>query len=538
MYKMITFTLLFLGVALAGCSSDKSATGPVSDPVSETESLRVVEFAVSEDFEETADWNQKQGIDSYRCDKQGESPERTADGWMHWIVNQASGITQAELVLGGSGEGTYQPTKYGSVVEFFTPYYDLIAGDFEFDAEGKPIIEVEDIILTATLHYNGTWDGNFVLSDYCPGVGKSLEVSKTVVTSFTREHFWDIDKSVGTENGYTVYDDIAKIWLYIDGSGDETATWTVDVTYEGYEDSDFNVSGVITIENVGTSGKVIESVEDVLGGTIIDVDCGVTFPYTLEVGEELVCTYDEDGYVEGDNVVTVVVGGEDDPYTDTVAIVWGDPTKEINKTVNIEDISDLFGEVDLGTVAAPDDAKFTYTKNFAWADYGEGETRGFTYGNTATIVETEQSAEATLKVNVQGFKYDTAYAKGDDAICFIPTFNNWGWTNPIGPGTYEWPLWAGAAQCDTDKGMLVGSVEVVYDAEGYVSVTYNVEAPYILDETHVYAGTTEFPQQARGRRTVDTVAPGQYYNDSPFDGSEVYVIAHAVVGYPDPNFGP
>jgi hypothetical protein len=44
-----------------------------------------------------------------------------------------------------------------------------------------------------------------------------------------------------------------------------------------------------------------------------------------------------------------------------------------------------------------------------------------------------------------------------------------------------------------------------------------------------------FPADKRGRPTV---APGQYYNASPFDGSEVYVIAHAVVGIPDPDFGP
>ena len=147
-------------------------------------------------------------------------------------------------------------------------------------------------------------------------------------------------------------------------------------------------------------------------------------------------------------------------------------------------------------------------------------------------------ADATLKVNVQSFIYETAYTKGDPATCFIPTFRNWGWTNPIGPGTYEMDLWAAAGQCDTSKGTLVGSVTVVYGADGYVNVTYNVDSPYILKETHVHAGYDMFPQQQRGRRTVNTVAPGQYYNADPFDGSQVYVIAHAVVGMPDPNFGP
>jgi hypothetical protein len=246
-------------------------------------------------------------------------------------------------------------------------------------------------------------------------------------------------------------------------------------------------------------------------------------------------------------VVTVntdLVEGEGDPITfeGYADIVWGDPTTEVNKTVTIKDISDLFGTVTLGTVTAPDNAQFTYTKDFAWGDYlNYGPSADYIYENTATIVETGQSADATLKVNVQGYVYETAYAKnGAASICFSPTFNNWGWTTPITPGTYTWNLWAGAGQCDTSKGTLVGSVTVVY-ASDYVTVTYNMVSPYILDETHVYAGKTMFPQVKQGKKLVDTVAPGQYYNNSPFTGTplpQVYVIAHAVVGIPDPNFGP
>ena len=363
---------------------------------------------------------------------------------------------------------------------------------------------------------------------------EELTVSKTVVTSFTREHFWDIAKEVDTDNDFT-HNDFPKIWLYIDGSGDETATWTVDVTYEGYKDSDFNVSGVITVTNTGTLDAVITSVIDVLGGTTIAVDCGVTFPYTLPVDKTLTCSYDEDvdSKIEGNNVVTVTT--ERDNYSATKPIVWGAPTTEINKTVTISDLSDLFGTLELGTVTAPTGDTFTYTMDFAWADYGQDLCGDYIYDNTATIVETGQYADATLLVNVQCYIYETAYAKGAYAICFIPTFKNWGWTNPIGPDEYTWKLWAGAAKCDTTKGTLVGSVTVAYDAYGNVTVKFNVAAPYLLEETHVYAGYAQFPKDSRGKNTV---APGQYTNASPFGLQRVYVIAHAVVGMPDPNFGP
>ena len=99
---------------------------------------------------------------------------------------------------------------------------------------------------------------------------------------------------------------------------------------------------------------------------------------------------------------------------------------------------------------------------------------------------------------------------------------------------YEgWTLWAGAGQCDTGKGLDVGTVDVDYVGD-YVVVTYNVAFPYIIKETHVYVDTGMFPQ-LDGKNTT---APGQYYNASPFGGQLVYVIAHAVVGIPDPDFGP
>ena len=357
---------------------------------------------------------------------------------------------------------------------------------------------------------------------------EQLDVSKTVDTSFTREHFWNIDKSVDTEDGWMLDGD-AKIWLYIDGSGNETATWTVDVTYDRYEDSDFAVSGEITIENTGFDA-VITAVDDVLGGAPIDVNCPVEFPYTLPAGETLTCSYGEDGYIEGDNVVTVTT--ERDTYSDTKAIVWDDPTTEINKTITV--IDDMYEVDPLWTVTAPNSATFTYTKDFAWEAYGTDGCGSFTYLNTATIVETGQSASATLKVNVQCYLDDTAYATmGDDAICFIPTFSNWGWTNPISEGEYTWPLYAGAAQCDPERGTHVGNVTVTYNGGfdyGIVLFEGNV-----LMEEHVYAGSTPYPQVQRGRRTVDTVAPGQYYIEDDLSGG-IYVIVHAVVMYPDPNF--
>jgi hypothetical protein len=366
-------------------------------------------------------------------------------------------------------------------------------------------------------------------------VGTPITVTKTAVTSYTRQHFWDITKKVETENGYTL-DGAPKIWLFTDGSGDESATWTVDATYQGYEDSGFNVSGTITVANTGSTDAVINSIADVLGETPVPIDCGeITFPYTLPEGETLVCTYslNVDGKIAGPNVVTVTVD-DDASYTAAADFSWGDPATVTDESVTIADSSDLFGDVVLGTVTAPENAQFIYTKDFAWADYGADGCGSYVYDNTATIIETDQTASASLQVGVQCYLYETAYAKSDFATPFIPTFANWGWTNKIGTGTYTWDLWAGAAQCDTAKGTNVGTVTVAYAADGSFTCTYNVASPFIVDETHVYAGKNLFPKDQRGRNTV---APGVYAITPGLSG-DIYVIAHAVVGIPDPDFGP
>ena len=383
---------------------------------------------------------------------------------------------------------------------------------------------------------------------------EELTVTKTVDTSYKRVHAWDIDKYVETENEYTVDEDTPKVWLFIDGSGNETATWNVCVTYEGYEDSDFVVYGTITIENTGDydwDASIINIVDTLAGNDItiyLDEEYTQAYiadfdnPIVLAQGEDITLYYHEsvDSKIEGNNEVTVTTTVRDYD-ADPVAIVWGEPAEEEYAVVNIEDVSDYFGTEHLGTLDAAelDEGEVTCFDYDYFFEYGEYDGPAV-INNRAEILETEQYATAILKINIQEFIYESAWAKGDPNVPFCEYFSNWGWTNEITPGTYNWDLWAGAAQCDTSKGTLVGSVTVVYDDDGYVTVTFNVDAPYTLESTAVYAGYDMFPQQELGRsgRTRDTVAPGQYYNDGPFDGSEVYVIAHAVVGMPDPNFGP
>ena len=303
----------------------------------------------------------------------------------------------------------------------------------------------------------------------CDEPTESLKVRKTAETSFERTHDWSIDKSV----------DPAELHLTYDGAGDGSVTWTVDVTYEGYEDHDFAVSGAITIQNVGGLDAIITGAADWLGGETIDVDCGVTFPYTLPVGETLVCSYDEDGYVEGINKAKVTT--KRDTYWAEAPLVWGAPDAEWYATLGVVDESDLFGTVSLGSVTAPDGDTFTYTKDFVWADYGHDLCGEYTYGNTAKLKLGDKVIDddhATLEVYVEcvEFEGETAWAANADEPLEYRYQDPGNWATYVAFVGFEesgksTTLFAGQT-------IDVGAVTFSPVADGYVTITLSLSGDW------------------------------------------------------------
>lgn len=125
---------------------------------------------------------------------------------------------------------------------------------------------------------------------------------------------------------------------------------------------------------------------------------------------------------------------------------------------------------------------------------------------------------------------ETAYAFGGEyATCFIGNgFSNWGWTNSLAEeGLYQFPVYAGAGQCDLEKGMLVGTVDLDYTG-GTVTANLTLLEGFEATETHLYAGQGMFPL-FKGNPTV---APGKYYVEPSLSGP-IYAIFHAVVCWYD-----
>lgn len=138
---------------------------------------------------------------------------------------------------------------------------------------------------------------------------------------------------------------------------------------------------------------------------------------------------------------------------------------------------------------------------------------------------------------------ETAYANGNNlANCFLSipgvNSNNWGWSNgPISAGTYNWPIYAGAGQCNTSKGTLVGTLNVVYTPPT-AKITYVMSGNVHLSTTQLYVGSEILPK----KNNKWTTAPGQFpYKHENLNGvnsdsftinglsGKIYIAAHSDV---------
>ena len=204
-----------------------------------------------------------------------------------------------------------------------------------------------------------------------------LDVEKDANTTFTRTFGWTIDKSVDPDT-----------WDLFTGDAG-TSEYTVAVTKDNGTDSAWAVNGTITIENNTPLNATIVSVTDVISGFgAVTADCGVTFPHVLAASGTLECTYSTalPNGTSRTNTATVTTSGVVGGGSDDAAVTFGTPTTTVNGTVNVTDSV----EGDLGSFS--DTGSATYERTFT-CDGDEGE-----HDNTATIVETGQSDDATVTV--------------------------------------------------------------------------------------------------------------------------------------------
>lgn len=156
-------------------------------------------------------------------------------------------------------------------------------------------------------------------------------VSKTAVTSFTREWDWDLEKTA----------DVTSLTLSPGQTYQVTYTVTADASYT---DKDWKVEGVITIYNPDpTYAAQLTGVSDVISPSLAaDVSCGVTFPYSLASGQTLTCTYSRDLTDGSNRTNTATVSVHSDSKVGgrsaTAPVIFGEPTKEIGQCAAVYEV--------------------------------------------------------------------------------------------------------------------------------------------------------------------------------------------------------
>lgn len=205
-----------------------------------------------------------------------------------------------------------------------------------------------------------------------------VTVSKSAETSFTRTWDWDLDKSVTPE-----------VWHLFSGDSG-TSKYTITATKGGHTDSDWVVSGEITIDNATPFDATITGVSDLVsGGFAPSVDCGGALPQVLAAGGSLTCSYGPLPLPDGSartNTATVATRGLVGGGEGEADVAFTDPTTEVNGTVYVTDTDGpSFGPVSESTMWA-------YERTFAC-----GGDQG-THPNVATIAETGDSDSASVSV--------------------------------------------------------------------------------------------------------------------------------------------
>lgn len=232
-------------------------------------------------------------------------------------------------------------------------------------------------------------------------IGQELSIEKLVVSSFNRSYDWSIVKDALGEQPFTADPE----------TGEFTAEYSVTVTPESYSDSDWAMSGTITVSNPNDWQSIDVTVTDQVdvGG---DATCQVVgiagdpdtmdadpatpgFQTTLDASQTLTftysCTFGSQPNYEGSNTAEVTWSASEastvsSSATEVVEVNAGDWTQTpLNETVTV---TDPLHEFDPAWTISYSDGPQTRTYSYTWTVDEAGKCQSFM--NTATITGSNQ----------------------------------------------------------------------------------------------------------------------------------------------------
>jgi hypothetical protein len=253
-------------------------------------------------------------------------------------------------------------------------------------------------------------------SDSCDTEVYEPTVTKDAATSYDRDYDWVVTKEFDGDEPVEICSGMtAQLAFTI--SAERTAV-----------DSPYMVTGNITVDNPATIALVVNSLDDVLPGATVDVDCGATtFPATIAAGGSLQCTYSAiaGSLAAAVNTATAVYETSTRSFDDVVPlgtasvdgtadVTFGDPDTVSDESIDVTDLvtcpdgftctgagpfqfsgsgTESF-EIDVTNDSAMCDSFFTLTNTVSWTDDEEEATSSVdveiytcacSYGCTLTI---------------------------------------------------------------------------------------------------------------------------------------------------------
>jgi hypothetical protein len=283
-----------------------------------------------------------------------------------------------------------------------------------------------------------------------------LIVTKTADPSAEEGFTWEIDKTVSPAT-----------WdLFSGDSG--TSEYTIELTKIS-SGIDYSVEGEITIENPAqfADANVTDITDTISGVGDVTVTCPEATPFIIPAGEQVVCSYEgslpDDTARTNTAVVTTsgdVGGGEDEVDFDPSQVV----PVPLGGSVTIDD---TFDEGDNGPFS--DSNTYSYTRAFVCgADQGEFEGENNIVDNTATIVETQDSDDASVTINC----YDLTVEKTADT-----TFDR----------EYEWSIIKDADATELLLGAdesYIANYDVTVDVVGFTDSNWMVSGQITVTNNH------------------------------------------------------
>ena len=278
----------------------------------------------------------------------------------------------------------------------------------------------------------------------------SLQVSKTAAASFTRTYSWLISKVANP----TVHN------LMNGGSGTSNYTVTVD---QQITDSNIQVVGSITLHNPATIAANITSITDSMTSNVV---CPVTLPYQLAAGASITCTYvaNPATTANGTNFVAVSTSGLVGGGNASAPFTFGAPTTTVGYSSIV--VSDT-NQTETRTFTG--DGTWTYSKVFA-CDIAAGQGNTSTaYPNTAEILETGQTADASVLVNCSAY---APLSITKTAVTSYTRTHNWEIFKNVDIAVHN--LLVGQSAISTYKVDLVKTtVNSEYKVDGVITITNN-----------------------------------------------------------------